>query len=217
VLATVLDFLDRYPSLTDPDDDLEDKIERLLIQASALMALFCGWPQLDDGSHSMESGAVTLYPSPAMGRPKALDHGLRWVTAQAAYIDADWVYGSAVSASDLQQDNQKGLLWLKPSSEEAWSYAERGNKVVLTNGFVATPDGDGYSTAPAAIVAICVMVARHLYDQGQSQGLQSYSVGDRSATLADDVGLLLPKAAQMALEPYKIDPPYPQRELSHGC
>lgn len=191
-LITAAQFREHYPDLTGTGEDAE--LDKYIARASALLALWCGWPKNDDGTYTLEQSDYTLYPRRHHQYDRALDVGLPEMgTPTSAHIDEDWTYGSSteVAAADLVVDERARLLWIKPgaTTASAWSSSPRANKVVIPIGIV---------TAGDEVIAAVAMAARALWDYRRTQGRQQVTRGGVSVTIevADNV---IPRPAKEAL------------------
>ncbi len=198
-LVTAAQIRDYLPQLSGTSEDT--LLEELAAQADRLQAAWCHWPPTIPGSglHGMSSATYTTYPQPLTAKPRALPLGHRFVASiTSAHVDAEWTYGAdtLVTSGDLVIDNELGLLWLKPTSSWAWSTADRANKVVYVAGFT-----DG--SAPEGVIAATAITVRHMLMKRRSGEVETQSMGGSSIT-PRDADMLIPKAAQQALAPYKI-------------
>lgn len=205
-IVTALDVQDHHSAIDSTENDT--LLGRLITRADALCVQVCGWPANDAGAYTFEQSQYTVYPRPLPSDPRALAHGFPWIASTgdltSIHVDDDRAYGASaeVSTSDVEIDNARRLLLLKPSSSAEWSQEDRANKLVVDAGYVATPSG-GRSTAPGPLVAIVCTMARILWDRAQIEGRNSISFDAGSVSRPDeDLAVLVPRALRDALIPY---------------
>lgn len=167
-------------------------------QADMLEAAYCGLPRQSNGKRTMASGTYVLYPSPSVWEPRALDLRLHPVpigSITSAYVDDNWEYGSStlVSSDDYVLADDTGLLWLTPSSGEAWSDVPRANKITLVAGY------DLSEESTHSLVAITASIVQSLLERPQLQQQASMTIAGGSLTTTD-LEHLIPAAARAALD-----------------
>lgn len=198
-LVTAAQIRSYLPQLAGTAEDT--LLDELAGQADRLQAGWCCWPETIPGSGlvGMSSATYTTYPSPLSDKPSAVRLGHRWVASiTSAHVDTEWAYGAStlLTSGDLVVDNERGWLWLKPTSTHAWSTADRANKIIYVAGFT-----DG--SAPEAVIAATAVTVRHLLMKRRVGEVETQSLGGSSMTPLDN-NLVIPKAAQQALAPYKL-------------
>lgn len=205
-IVTATDVLDHHTAIDSTANDA--LLGRLITRSDALCAHLCGWPANDAGAYTFEQSQYTVYPRPLPSDPRALGHGFPWIASSgdltSIHVDDDRAYGasSEVDAADVEIDNARRLLLLKPSSTAEWSQEDRANKLVVDAGYVATPSG-GRSTAPPELVAIVCTMVRILWDRAQVEGRSSISFDAGSVSRPDeDIAILVPRALRDALIPF---------------
>lgn len=198
-LITAAQFREHYPKLEGTGQDA--LLATLITRADALMAAFCGYPQLDDGSFTLEDTTYTVYPHGPRrgGDPATVCLCIRpIVSITSVHVDTTRVYGAGsllAEGTDYDVHNIAGSLDLLPGgSLEVWPVTRRAIKVVAVAGYTTTPPG---------LVAIAAQAVRHLWDlRAQSRETSvNFREGGADYSGAD---WLLPEAVQRALAPYRV-------------
>lgn len=195
-LITAEQFRQHFPNVQGTGEDAT--FDLMIARADSLMAVYCGFPRPDAGSHTLEDVTYTRYPSPKTTEPRALDLRIRHVVSiTSAHIDENWSYGSstAVATGDRVLDGDLGVLWLTPTAGAEWSTSPRANKVVLVAGFTTTPPD---------LVAIAATAARHLLDVRRTHNRQQQSQAGMTVTL-EEASSLLPKSVRDLLDAGYVD------------
>lgn len=185
-----------YPALEGTDSD--DELVEIIAGAIALIALYLGYPEADDGTRSFDLGTYTFTLSgPAARQPLALCLCVRPIDEVVSVsVDPLWGYGTTlVEDVDYVVDYDHGIILLKPGgSLTSWPTAFRAIRVVVTA---------GYATLPAHLVPLVVDTARHLWARRSVQGQTSYSAFGDSAALTD-FDALIPAAVKELLAPLRM-------------
>lgn len=193
-LITFAQFKEHVPQLQGGTD--QTLVETLISRADALMAAFCEFPVYDGGiAPTLEAQDYTLYVEPRADDARALDLRLRpIIDVTSVHVSEDWSFGSTdeVDSGDYIRDDQRGVLWLKPTASASWSSDARANKVVVTAGFETTPPN---------LVAITAFAARHLYMPMRHSPEFTNVAGKGFSATKRDAEELLPAAVREALAP----------------
>lgn len=195
-LLTPGNFRVWYPALEGTDSDPE--LEVIIESAMALISLYLGYPEADDGTRSFALKTYTFDLSgPARLQPLALCLCVRpLVTVTSVTADTTWVFGTPlVQGTDYVVDLHQGAILLKPGGVlTSWPSAFRAIRVVVTA---------GYATLPSWLLPLVVEVTRHLWNRRATQGQESFGFAGDSASLAD-ADALLPKAVRDLLDPLRM-------------
>ena len=198
-LITPAQFREHYPKLEGIAQDA--RIATLVSRADSLMAAFCGYPQLDDGSYTLEDTTYTVYPHGPRrgGDPATVCLCVRpVVSVTSVHADATRAYGAGsllVEGTDFDVHDIAGSVDLLPGGAlEVWPVARRAIKVVLVAGYATTPPG---------LVVIAAQAVRHLWDLGVASRESQASFRDGASDLTG-WDWLLPEAVQRALAAYRV-------------
>lgn len=199
-LLSAESFKLRYPALDPSGTDSDDEIEALATDAEALIALYLGYPEADDGTRSLGLNTYTFTLSgPALRQPLALCLCVRPIDEVVSVnVDPTWTYGATgllVDGTDYVVDEAQGIVLLRPGgSLTTWPSAYRAIRVVVEA---------GYATLPAWLVPLVVATVRHLWDRRNIQGESSHSSFGDSASFVD-TDALIPQAVRDLLAPLRM-------------
>lgn len=182
------------PGLGSGDDE---RIDRMLTAADAVLAQLCYYPRpASGGPPTLEVADYVEYYSRVDPDPRRLTLGLRPVgeLAGVAFDEAgDLGYTSLADLdADLVLDDRRGVLLLHPSSTWTWGDSLRGIRVSCSAGY-------DVSAEPPLVEALALLVG-HWVAVGQAGTLLQTASANGSSVSFRDLGL--PPAVRALLSPY---------------
>lgn len=169
-VATAAQLRDLLPYLSGTGEDT--LLDTLIARADAALARRLGFPAHDSGGYSLGVSTYTLVCTERhIVAPDELAlHPWPVVAVTTLHADTRGVNpaydsGSLVSLADYTLDSARGRIYLLPvRTFSTFPSSRRCVRVVFTA---------GWSTLPADLMQVVLMMAKHLYERRAQQGIVS--------------------------------------------